>query len=92
MTGQTSEADRVTPEDRYRALVDTPPSVKLVYKVLERESPLTRAEICERSTLPARTTNYALTQLQDADIVRDRAVVTDARRRKYDLRPVERPD
>ena len=89
--GATADGD-ATPEERYRALVDAPPSAKLVYKVLERESPLSRREISERSVLPVRTTNHALDHLREGDVVRRERDLSDARRRVYALRPVSPPD
>lgn len=63
-----------------------PPSAKLVYKVLEYESPLTQAAIGERSRLSKRTTRHAIRHLEDADLVEGRVYPLDARKRIYSPR------
>jgi len=64
-------------------LDDLPPSVKLVYLVLQESEPLTQTEIADRTLLPGRTVRYALTRLEDRDIVEYRHDLQDARGRKY---------
>lgn len=70
-------------------LEDLPPSAKLVFKVLETESELTQAEIARRSRLSKRTTRHALAKLREADLVRQRVYVPDARKRLYSALEVE---
>ncbi|MEE6210055.1 helix-turn-helix domain-containing protein [Salarchaeum sp. III] len=60
-----------------------PPSAKLVYKVLETESPLTQADIRERSRLSKRTTRHAIGLLADAELVDERVYPLDARKKLY---------
>lgn len=79
----TSSDPETTPEQRFERLLNLPPSSKLLYKVLEDESPLTQRGIRERALLPARTTRDALTKLKDADIVDEQLYVPDARKRLY---------
>jgi len=77
-----TEADRLSREDRLR---DLPPSAKLVYKVLEYDDALTQGQLTEETLLPARTVRYALTRLEEADLVAARFSFTDARKRIYSL-------
>jgi DNA-binding MarR family transcriptional regulator len=84
-TGSDSET---TQKQRFERLLNLPPSSKLVYKVLEDESPLTQREIRERALLPARTTRDALTKLKDAGLVEEQLYVPDARKRLYEPRSI----
>jgi len=77
------------PHERYERLVEEPPSAKLVYKVLELEAPLTHGEITESAVLPSRTTSYALSRLQEADIVESMPCPSDPRKRNYRPLPIE---
>ena len=86
-----STGPAVTPIERYERLLELSPSAKLVYKVLELESPLTPAEIAERSRLPKRTVRHALSVLGEASLVEERVSFRDARRRLYAPRPVAQP-
>ena len=84
----TSEAAPVaepTSESTEDALRELPPSAKLVAKVLEYRGTLTQSELAEETLLPARTVRYALTRLDEADIVESRFSFTDARKRIYSL-------
>lgn len=67
-------------------LRDCPPSAKLVAKVLEYDGPLTQQELAEETLLPTRTVRYAVSQLDEIDIVQSRFSFTDARKRVYSLR------
>lgn len=74
-----------TPEQLER-LLDMPPSAKLVYYVLDRaEDPLSSNEIAGRTLLSKRTARYALNELQEIDVVRERPEIMDARKRRYEL-------
>ncbi len=64
-------------------LRELPPSAKLVAKVLETEEPLTQGELAEESLLPDRTVRYALTRLEDQDLVVSRHSFRDARKQVY---------
>ncbi|WP_231189137.1 winged helix-turn-helix domain-containing protein [Haladaptatus sp. DYF46] len=67
-------------------MAELPPSAKLVGKTLEyNDDSLTQAEIADRTRLPARTVRYALTQLEDHDLVNSRISFADARKRYYSL-------
>lgn len=84
-------ADRnaeVTPEQRRARLIDLPPSAKLVYKVLEGDSPLTQSEIADRTRLSKRTTRHALSQLTEERIVDEEVYIPDARKRLYRALPL----
>jgi len=64
-------------------LDDLPPSVKLVYLVLQESETLTQSELGDRTLLPDRTVRYALTRLEDRDLVEKRPDLRDARRQEY---------
>lgn len=65
-------------------LEDHPPSVVLVYKVLEYEGgELTQSEIADHSCRPIRTIRRSLAILEDDGLVESRTVYTDARRKVY---------
>jgi DNA-binding MarR family transcriptional regulator len=64
---------------------DLPPSAKLVAKVLDYEDTLTQSQIAEETLLPARTVRYALTRLEEEDVVSSRFSFADARKRIYRL-------
>ncbi|WP_435157983.1 winged helix-turn-helix domain-containing protein [Haladaptatus sp. DFWS20] len=67
-------------------LSELPPSAKLVVKTLEyNDNALTPAELADRTRLPARTVRYALTRLEDHDLVNSRFSFADARKRCYSL-------
>ena len=66
------------------AVRDLPPSAKLVYLVLQEDGPLTQADIREQTLLPARTVRSALTELDDAGVVKQRPYAGgDARQSVY---------
>lgn len=67
------------------ALRESPPSAKLVAKVLEYDGPLTQQELAEESLLPTRTVRYAVSQLEEVGVVQSRISFTDARKRVYRL-------
>lgn len=67
------------------ALRDLPPSAKLVAKTLEYEGDLTQAQLAESTLLPARTVRYAVTELEENDLVTSRISFMDARQRIYSL-------
>ncbi|SFH03949.1 HTH domain-containing protein [Halopelagius inordinatus] len=65
------------------AFDDLTPSAKLVYVLLQRESPLTQSELVERTQLSPRTVRNALGQLDGADLVSKDVCLRDARKRLY---------
>lgn len=71
------------------ALTDLPPSAKLVFKVLEYDSPLTQAELRDRTRLSKRTTRHGLSLLKDAELIEERVYIPDARKRIYEPRVVD---
>jgi DNA-binding MarR family transcriptional regulator len=71
--------------DRWDRVRDMPPSAKLVAKVLDYNDTLTQSQLAEETLLPPRTVRYALTRLEDADVVNSRFSFTDARKRLYTL-------
>jgi len=79
MSATTIDADTV------EALEDLPPSAKLVAKVLEYNDTLTQSQLAEETLLPARTVRYALTRLEEQDVVEYRFSFSDARKRIYTL-------
>lgn len=87
----TAFADRteLTPEQRRARLLELPPSAKLVFKVLETESPLTQSELAERTRLSKRTTRHALSELGEENLIEEEVYIPDARKRLYSPLPVE---
>jgi len=71
--------------DRWSAVRDLPPSAKLVAKVLDYNETLTQSELAEETLLPPRTVRYALSRLEDQDVVDSRFSFSDARKRLYTL-------
>ena len=88
VTGTATEAD---PEARYERLLDLAPSAKLVYFVLDHEGPLTQQQLCDRTMLSSRTARYAVTELEDADLVTEEVYIPDARKKLYQALPVTEP-
>lgn len=72
-------------EDGWDAVADLPPSAKLVAKVLEYEETLSQTEIAEETMLPPRTVRYALSRLEEVEVVDSRFSFSDARKRLYTL-------
>lgn len=69
----------------WEAVADLPPSAKLVAKVLEYNDTLTQSELAEETLLPPRTVRYALTRLEDRNVIDSRFSFSDARKRLYTL-------
>ncbi|MGQ3328580.1 MULTISPECIES: MarR family transcriptional regulator [Halorubrum] len=84
-----SATDAVTAEedvtDRWSAVRDLPPSAKLVAKVLDYNDTLTQSELAEETLLPPRTVRYALSRLEEEEVVDSRFSFADARKRLYTL-------
>jgi transcription initiation factor IIE alpha subunit len=66
-----------------------PPSARLVYKTLESGGLLTRKDIIEKTCLPPRTVQYALTRLRDMNVLIERFYFKDARQSLYGLNAAE---
>ncbi|EFW90331.1 hypothetical protein ZOD2009_19778 [Haladaptatus paucihalophilus DX253] len=71
--------------DSTAAIRDLPPSAKLVAKVLEYNETMTQSELADETLLPPRTVRYALTRLEDENLVDSRFSFSDARKRLYTL-------
>lgn len=82
----TTEPVQATEEDRWEAVRDLPPSAKLVAKVLDYNDTLTQSELAEETLLPPRTVRYALSRLEEEEVVESRFSFSDARKRLYSLR------
>ena len=67
------------------AVDDVPPSAKLVLTVLAHEGTLTQSQLAEETMLPPRTVRYALTQLDEHDLVTSKISFMDARQNVYSL-------
>jgi DNA-binding MarR family transcriptional regulator len=84
-----STTEALVPEeestDRWDPVREMPPSAKLVAKVLDYNDTLTQSQLAEETLLPPRTVRYALSRLEDADVVDSRFSFTDARKRLYTL-------
>ncbi|CAJ51669.1 helix-turn-helix domain-containing protein [Haloquadratum walsbyi] len=78
-------AGEETSSDRWDPVREMPPSAKLVAKVLDYNEQLTQSQLAEETLLPPRTVRYALSRLEDADVVEARISFTDARKRLYTL-------
>ncbi|WP_423751242.1 MarR family transcriptional regulator [Salinirarus marinus] len=83
-TTEVVDAEGVT--DRWEAVRDLPPSAKLVAKVLDYNDTLTQSQLAEETLLPPRTVRYALTRLEEEDVVEARFSFSDARKRIYSLK------
>jgi DNA-binding MarR family transcriptional regulator len=84
VSGVCSE-DGVMSAPPVERLSDLPPSAKLVFLVLERHGSLTQRGIREESLLTGRTVRYALSRLEEEDLVEGRISFRDARQRVYSL-------
>lgn len=83
----TSEATNASTEHgSWDDVRELPPSSKLVAKVLEYNDTLTQSELAEETLLPPRTVRYALTRLEEHDVVESRFSFSDARKRLYTLK------
>ncbi|CCC39583.1 MarR family transcriptional regulator [Haloquadratum walsbyi] len=78
-------AGEETSSDRWDPVREMPPSAKLVAKVLDYNEQLTQSQLAEETLLPPRTVRYALSRLEDADVIEARISFTDARKRLYTL-------
>jgi DNA-binding MarR family transcriptional regulator len=82
----TETADPERREDRWAAVRDMPPSAKLVAKVLDYNETLSQSQLAEETLLPPRTVRYALSRLEEQDVVESRFSFSDARKRLYTLK------
>lgn len=71
--------------DRWQDVRDLPPSAKLVAKVLDYNGTLTQSQLAEETLLPPRTVRYALSRLEEEEVVESRFSFSDARKRLYSL-------
>ena len=71
--------------DRWESVRELPPSAKLVAKVLDYNDTLTQSQLAEETLLPARTVRYALTRLEEENVINSRFSFSDARKRLYTL-------
>jgi len=78
--------------DLRSAVVDLPPSAKLVFVVLSEHERLTQAALAEETLLPQRTVRYALDELREAGVIREELNIMDARQRFYSLDDGDRAD
>lgn len=83
------QSSRQESAERFERLNDLSPSAKFVYNVLRDGDSLTQDEIAERTLLPIRTVRYALSKLEEADLVEKRPSTQDARTNHYFAQPVE---
>jgi thiosulfate/3-mercaptopyruvate sulfurtransferase len=72
-------------DEREAALAELPPSAKLVHKVLEYQGRLSQKRIVDETRLAPRTARYAISQLEEADLVVSRPATHDARQTCYSL-------
>ncbi|MFB9804647.1 MarR family transcriptional regulator [Haladaptatus pallidirubidus] len=71
------------PAGDFRERLRELPSAKLIAKVLETDEPLTQGELADESLLPDRTVRYALTRLEEQDLIVSRHSFRDARKQVY---------
>lgn len=69
----------------WEAVRDLPPSAKLVAKVLEYNDTMTQQQLAAETLLPARTVRYAVSRLEEENVIESRFSFTDARKRLYRL-------
>lgn len=72
-------------EEFRERLRELPPSAKLVATVLDTDAPLSQSQLAEASLLPDRTVRYALTRLEEVDLIGSRYSFRDARKQVYFL-------
>jgi len=82
----TETLSRDEASDRWADVRDLPPSAKLVAKVLDYNDTLSQSQLAEETLLPPRTVRYALTRLEEEDVVESRFSFSDARKRLYSLK------
>jgi DNA-binding MarR family transcriptional regulator len=82
-TSETVQAQTET--ESQEELRELPPSAKLVAKILEYNGALTQSQLAAETLLPARTVRYALSRLEEIDVVESRFSFNDARKRVYTL-------
>jgi len=92
VTGFSETEPETVEQRRFERLIDLSPSAKLVFRVLQEESPLLPGEISTRTLLPDRTTRYALNKLKATDLVTERPCPVDVRKQLYAARSVTRPE
>ncbi|WP_227357182.1 MarR family transcriptional regulator [Haladaptatus salinisoli] len=83
-SAQSREHD-LEESEAIEVLSELPPSAKLVAKALEYDNPLTQTQLEVETMLPPRTIRYALTRLEENDLVESRFSFADARKRYYSL-------
>lgn len=79
------EAQCTRSEEQSTPLGEFLPSVKLVYKTIEYEGPLTQKELVEATRLSARTVRSAVSKLEGNGYVEERLYLPDARQQLYVL-------
>lgn len=73
------------PENVTGKLREYPPSVKLVFKVLEQNGTMTLTDIKKETYLPYRTVRYAVNRLKEGGLVTRIFHIQDARQSLYRL-------
>lgn len=76
---------RSHPDEQAAQVDEFSPSVKLVYKTLEYEGPLTQKQLVEQTQLARSTVSEAVTRLERVGLVEERFLASDARQRLYVL-------
>lgn len=66
-------------------ILELSPSAKLVFYVLNHHGSLTQQQIRNESLLASRTVRYALTRLDENELVDSRSSLKDARQQIYSL-------
>ena len=85
MSASESLQQETTNQGTWEDVRDLPPSAKLVAKVLEYNDTMTQQQIADETLLPARTVRYALTRLDEENVIDSRFSFSDARKRLYSL-------
>lgn len=81
----TDQSSGDAPTGTWESVQDLPPSAKLVAKALEYRGTLTQSELAEETMLPPRTVRYAVSRLEEVDVVEASFSFADARKRLYSL-------
>lgn len=84
-TSKFAASESETEHGDWDDVKDLPPSAKLVAKVLDYDGSLTQSQLADETMLPPRTVRYALTRLEESDVVDSRFSFADARKRVYTL-------
>ncbi|MFC3957288.1 winged helix-turn-helix domain-containing protein [Halovivax cerinus] len=85
MSASEAVQTEAEPGGSWEDVRELPPSAKLVAKVLEYNDTMSQQQLAEETLLPARTVRYAISRLEEEDVIDSRFSFSDARKRLYTL-------